>query len=469
MRHLVKFLIVISFCFIALNGFSAESSKPVATDQASSSPSQTQSENPEPKEVAKTSSDRSSIPPDQSNLGISSNPGAVDISVGSGRAQKFFLEKAGVKDNHGVKFGGLWISDINSLMSGGVKPGAWSLNSLVILDLNIDAQKLLHWKGASFGIDYLQFNGSNTNGEAGSIQGYNGLPGDTPFNRSQLYELWYRQELLDGKLIFRIGKSVPTYDFGNVLRPIPVTDNRSYIPAVSGLIYTPIFINPTMLGVLPGYYNSAYGVVMSIVPVKEWYFTAGVFDGNQARGKQTGINVLPEFNGYYFNAAEVGYNWLMGKDRKPGNIGTGAWYQTGTLQGAPGVSQNGSFGWYLFGSQRLWFRHSDKNNSGLSMYYQFGINNSVVLPITRYVGAGLTGFRLLPKRPLDSLGAGMALSWLNPTQFARGSELMFQAYYQAHIVADLYLQPVFTYIPTPGASPTAHNAVASTLRMMFFF
>ncbi len=103
------------------------------------------------------------------------------------------------------------------------------------------------------------------------------------------------------------------------------------------------------------------------------------------------------------------------------------------------------------------------------MYYQFGANNSVVLPITRYVGAGLTGFRLLPKRPLDSLGAGMALSWLNQTQFERSSELMFQAYYQAHIVADLYLQPVFTYIPTPGASPTVHNAVASTLRMMFFF
>jgi len=401
-------------------------------------------------------------------LGISSNPGAVDISVGSGRAQTFFMEKAGVKNDHGIRFGGMWLSDVDWLMSGGVKPGDWSANSLVILDLHIDAEKLLHWKGASFGAEFLQFNGSLTNEDAGTVQGYNSLPGPPPLNRSELYQLWYRQELLNSKLIFRIGKVVPTFHFGNILRPTSNSNKKTNIPSVSSVIYTPIFVNPTMLGVLPGYYNSAYGVVLTAAPTKQFYFNAGIFDGNMARGKQTGINVLPEFNGYYFAIGELGVSWLLGKEEKPGNIGIGAWYQTGELERS-GVTQTGNAGVYVFGSQRLWYLHPGEDDSGLSFFYQLGANNSEVLSATHYVGGGLTAFQLIPKRPLDSFGVGVAFSWLNEDLLPRSNEFMFQAYYQAHLVYDLYLQPVITYIPNPGASATAHGAVASTLRMMFFF
>lgn len=399
---------------------------------------------------------------------ISSNPGAVNLSVGSGRAQRFFMELAGAKDDHGVKLGGMWLSDVNVLMSGGVDPGDWSGNSLLVLDLHIDAEKLLHWKGASFGAEFLQFNGSNTNGEAGTAQGYNSLPGEHPFNRSELYQLWYRQELFDGKLIFRIGKSVPTYHFGNVLRPTSNTNTKTNIPSVSSLTFTPVFVNPTMLGVLPGYYNSAYGVVLTAAPVKQFYFNGGVFDGNMARGKQTGINVLPEFNGYTFTIGEVGISWLLGEEEKPGNVGLGGWHQSGKLE-RNGVSQNGISGFYLFGSQRLWYKDPGENDSGLSFFYQFGVNNSGVISATHYIGGGLTAFQLIPKRPLDSLGLGVAFSWLNQDLMPRSHEFMFQAYYQAHIIYDLYLQPVITYIPNPGASASASGAVASTLRMMFFF
>lgn len=401
-------------------------------------------------------------------LGISANPGAVDISVGSGRAQKFFMEQAGAKDDHGVKLGGMWLSDVDGVLSGGVKPGSWTANSLLILDLHIDAEKLLHWQGASFGAEFLQFNGSDTNGDAGTVQGYNSLPGEHPLNRSELYQLWYRQELFGGKLIFRIGKSAPTFHFGNLLRPTSNSNTKTQIPSVSSATYTPIFVNPTMLGVLPGYYNSAYGLVLTAAPLKQFYFNAGVFDGNMARGKQTGISVLPEFNGYYFTIGEAGVSWLLGGDEKPGNVGLGAWYQSGKLE-REGVSQNGNAGFYLFGSQRLWYMHPGEDDSGLSFFYQFGANNSQVISARYYLGGGLTAFQLIPHRPLDSMGVGLAFSWLNQDLLPRSNELLFQAYYQAHIIYDLYVQPVITYIPNPGASSSAGGAVASTLRLMFFF
>ncbi len=48
----------------------------------------------------------------------------------------------------------------------------------------------------------MQFNGQPTNEQAGSVQGHISLEGPEPLDRSELNELWWRQELFDEKLIF---------------------------------------------------------------------------------------------------------------------------------------------------------------------------------------------------------------------------------------------------------------------------
>jgi hypothetical protein len=58
-------------------------------------------------------------------------------------------------------------------------------------------------------------------------------------------------------------------------RPVPVQDVSLQIPAVSGLLYTPVFVNPTILGALPGYYNSAYGVTATVAPTRRFYVSLG--------------------------------------------------------------------------------------------------------------------------------------------------------------------------------------------------
>lgn len=68
----------------------------------------------------------------------------------------------------------------------------------------------------------------------------------------------------------RIG-GVGIVDFGNVLKSIPVSNPGPYAPSLSGLIFTPIFTNPTMLGVLPGHCDSAYGVTVSLSPIKQFH------------------------------------------------------------------------------------------------------------------------------------------------------------------------------------------------------
>ncbi len=398
-------------------------------------------------------------------IGISANPGAVNRLAGTGELARWLGLK---KEETGVFVGGAWIGNGNYLISGGRSPGTADWDSLFLLDMGLNLEKLVGWKGGKIGAEFLQFNGENPNAPAGSVQGYNGLPGPNPYERTELAQLWWRQELFEGKLIFRIGKMVPTVDFNNVTRPVPTQDEARAIPSVSGLIYTPIFKNPTMIGVMPSSYNPGCGVVVTVEPTDATYVSYGLYDGNTVNGIQTG-KTGPHFNGYYFNIVEAGAAWEIGPNKLPGAAGIGGWYETGELKGPPGVSEDGTAGAYLFASQRLWLQHPDQDNSGVSAFAQLGANRSHVLPFNQYVGAGLTAFGLIPRRKQDSFGAGMAWSWLNPREFSRPSELMFQTYYQAHIWAATFIEPVISYIPTPGGGRDLNPAWAATLQLTVLF
>jgi porin len=411
---------------------------------------------------------------------ITGNPAAENELPGTGLSGRLLQ----LPEDTGLRLGGLWLVDTNGLLTGGAQPEKWSWNSALIIGANLDAQKILNWQGASFGIQFLQFDGQNTNGQAGSVQGYNSLPGAKPLDRSELYQLWYRQTLFDDKVIFRIGKIVPTYDFNNVARPVPTQDEALSIPAVTGLLYTPVFVNPTLLGAIGGYYNSVYGVTLTLAPTKNGYINYGVYDGNVALGVQTGLTG-PHFNGYYFNILEAGVDWVAA-GKYLGEFGVGSWYQTGVLRSPLGISQNGTGGFYLFGGQRIWVSSAEQfvsdgkskipvpmgqvgQHSSISTFVQFGVNNSETLPVKDYFGVGLTGFGLVPLRPTDSLGVGMAWSWLNPNHFNRPSELLFQGYYQIHLYAGTFFQPAVSYIPTPGVSSSLGSAWAVTFRFTVLF
>ena len=422
---------------------------------------------------------------------ISGNPAAVNIDPGTGQLGKWLQ----IPEKAGLRLGGIWLGDTNGLISGGANPGTWSFNSVLIVGANLDAEELIGWKGASFGIQFLQFNGQSINGKntnqlAGSVQGYNSLPGPNPLNRSELYQLWYRQSFLDDRIVFRIGQQNPTFDFNNVARPVATQDDALSIPSVTGLLYTPVFVTPTLLGAIGGYYNSVAGVCVSVAPTKNTYLRYGFYDGNVANGKQSGMTG-PQFNGYTFNIWEGGVDWVIA-DRYPGNFGTGLWYQSGVLTTQSGVSQNGTGGYYFFGSQRVWSNEPKTaallpekggdakskvvvaeerpgQKSSISTFFQYGINNSEVLPMNQSFGMGLTGFGLVPGRPGDSMGVGMSWAWMNSNIFNRSSELMFQGYYQAHIIGGAFFQPAVSYIPTPGGDSSLGGAWAITFRVALLF
>ncbi len=424
---------------------------------------------------------------------VSGNPAAVNIVAGTGRLG----EVLGINRN-GWRFGGLTIGDANGVLSGGLAPGKWTGNNLTILDISLDLEKRFGWKGASFGTQYLYVTSGgpgytvdgivqgrgNINALAGSLMGVNSLVGPPPLSRSELYELWYRQALLDNRFIFRIGKSVPTYDFNNVVRAIPLGDPTIGIASISSLLFTPLYVNPTLLGIIPGYYNSATGLVAAVLPTDNTYVQYGFFDGNLARGEQTGRDG-PRFNGYWLHLLEAGGHWKIGPNEKPGKFGAGAWFQTGNFTTFTGKPFSGAQGIYLFGTQRLYFEDRKKNNNGLTSFFQFGATNTDLVFIHRYFGTGLTYFGPIPGRDDDSCGFGVAYGTTNgdpnaaSALFAKGSnlaenrlgrdEILLSWYYQMKLHDGIYFQPNLSEVVDPGRHAGIPDAFVLTLRLLAVF
>ena len=223
-----------------------------------------------------------------------------------------------------------------------------------------------------------------------------------------------------------------------------------------------------MLGFLPGYYNSAYGATMTLAPSQRSYLSLGIYDGNGARGVQTGLETGPTFNGYRFQIGEIGSAWLLGpqglRPLRHRSLGPD---RTAHPEGPNGlITQNGSQGVYAFASQRLW---KGAGGEGVSGFIQLGANDSrTTLFATRYAGLGFTAFGLIPGRPGDSFGAGLAWSELNQSAGFRSNELIFQVYDQIQVTNAFFLEPALT-LSTPGETSARRPAVAFTLQSTILF
>jgi carbohydrate-selective porin OprB len=147
---------------------------------------------------------------------VSGNPASTTFATGTG----WLGRTMGLKDEWGITLGGLWLADTNLVAAGGVQKGGWTSNSALTVGLGVDANKLVGWRGASFGV-----------------------VGSRPFERTELFQAWYAQEMIKDVLKMRIGRSTPSADFNNVLRPVTFVDRNENIPAVSGLLYSPVFVN----------------------------------------------------------------------------------------------------------------------------------------------------------------------------------------------------------------------------------
>jgi porin len=88
---------------------------------------------------------------------------------------------------------------------------------------------------------------------------------------------------------------------------------------------------------------------------------------------------------------------------------------------------------------------------------------------TRYRGLGATAFGVIPGRPSDWLGAGIAWSRLNRNRNLRPDETLLQFYDEIQVFGSVYLQPTLTTSPNPGEKTARAPAIDFTVQSTVLF
>ncbi|MBD2655067.1 carbohydrate porin [Synechocystis sp. FACHB-383] len=414
-------------------------------------------------------------------VGISGNPAASNMLVGTGELGRWL----GLPEDSPLRLGGIFMGNISQQISGGNQPGSTDLNGALILGLGIDLEKAVGWKNAFFEVEGLQYNGQPVNLAAGSVQGYNSIEAGPPLNRTELYQLWLNQTFLDDRLSFRVGKLIPSMNFGYVGRPFVTQTDPQLFTSTTGLLYTPVFVGPAMLGFIPGYYNSAFGLYGAWkswggpgdnpATPNGWYGQAGIYDGRGAQGVQTGL-VWPNFSGPLFKVAEIGGTWTPYADAPEvgwGSVAVGGWRQSGPLTAPGGAFESQTGGMYAYLVQKLGKFRETKDQNGVVGFVQGGWNSSSTALMHSSFGFGLTFIAPFGDRPLDSYGFGFSWARLNANPLAgygfNSYETMLQFYAQYHLVGNLFIQPVLTVLPTPGVMGATGPSISGTVQLTFPF
>lgn len=402
---------------------------------------------------------------------------------------------------NGVDFEFVYFGSVPSNVGGGIKGGSVYEGAL-LMTLDLDSQKLAGYKGGQF--------------HAGSLYIHNGKPFSDNFvgdlnkvslldfpDTFRLWELWYEQKILDGKVSLKLGQLAIDRDFivsdyYNSIAGITLQNQTFFYPTLAFNIWDIRGFPPRHHGLASTPYG-APGARLRIEPIEQVYVQAGVYDGNPDTSfSGTRVKLSKEEGALaYF---ETGYRLNQRKEDTglPGNYKLGAYYHTGdfndmydTVASAFGITPGtkplhpNNYGAYFLAEQMVYREQgkSDPAQQGLVGFFriegapkdrnlaQFGVDGGLV-----YKG-------LIPKRDWDTLA--VAASYMEISDDLRHAErdantvlpgafvvadyeAVVEVSYKAQMTAWWTLQPSVQRVFHPGGSSAIPDAwaviVMTTLR-----
>ncbi len=378
----------------------------------------------------------------------------------------------------------LTLTDINEAfgnLAGGIKRGA-AYQGLSTLTMQLDSQKAFGWDGGLVNISGLQIRGHNfSQFHIGDLQTTSGIAA-TPTTR--LWEAWYQQQIIEGKLDVRVGMQSLDQEF------MVSTGSARFLNSMMGW---PMVPSADLYAGGPAYPLSSLG---ARIKAQQGPFTllAGVFQDNppggpfandgQLRGSsrwggnfslRTGALFIAEIQ-YAHNQPSEGALDAPGTKRGlPGSYKLGFWYDTAgypdqridTLglslanPGSSGIARTdrGNFSVYAVADQTIWQPDPDEPMA-LSAFVRPMIAPSDRNQINFSVNGGLTLKAPLPGRDSDTLGLGFGVASIGSSAGAlaqdlaafsgayvprRAPETFVELTYQAQIAPWWQIQPDIQY------------------------
>ena len=388
---------------------------------------------------------------------IALSTAAITPVVIAGEAAPPAAEKA-AESGKGITFPISYTGEVLGNVSGGYRRGA-IYEGLLSVGALFDLEKLVGWKGGSFLVSGLYPHGSSVSGEY--VHDFNSVSSIDAFDSLRLYEAWFQQEFVDGKVSIRLGQILADTEFF-------VSDNGAlFINGAFGAI--PLISHNFDAPVYP---VAAPGVRVRVTPNDSFSVQAGVFAGDageQAVNNKRGTTWRLD-DGGAFAIAEVAYklNGNKGDTGLRGVYKAGAFYHSADFDdlktGSP--SHTGDFGAYFIVDQQLW-RKAGTEDQGLSGFLRIGGCPADRNTVPFYCDTGFNYKGLIPGRDKELSGIGVSYTSLKGStenSFSSHHETILEVTYKAVIADWLFVQPDFQYIFTPGGDRNARNAVVVGVR-----
>lgn len=386
-------------------------------------------------------------------------------------AQARGVELSAVYDGEGI---------VNA--SGGIRSGAAYVGALH-LQLTVDGERLLGWRGATLFLDGLGTHGGHPSRLVGDAQGVSNLeaPGG-----GQLYEAWLQQNLLGNRISALVGRYDLNTEFYR-LQAATLFLNSSFGVgpefSQSGQGGPSLFSDPSV------------GVRFAFKPAPGVVLRAAVLDGAPVDRPDGGHRVFAKGDGLLLvgeaaflsrpapEGRPLGGRFRIGRGAAlspyDGKLAVGGWYYTAGFDdvserepdGRP-VRHRGSAGAYALADEQV-YRSAASSGRKISVFAQLGLGDDRVNRFGLYAGGGIVFSGLFPRIENDELGLAVAIA-RNGSHFLElqrqqaapvtGTETALELTYLFQIGKHWSLQPDVQYVLRPGTDPTRKNAAAIALR-----
>jgi porin len=389
--------------------------------------------------------------------------------------------------NDGISLGLQETSEVLGNVTGGTRRTA-DYDGLTEISLGIDTQKAFGWDGGTFNVSALQIHGRDLSTD--SLQTLQTASGIEANRATRLWELWYQQAFLDGKIDVKVGQQSIDQEF------LASQYSGLFINTMMGW---PMLPSADLYAGGPAYPLSSPGVRLRAQPTGAITLLAGVFDDNppggpfnsdsQVRGAEqsgaafnlrTGALVFAEVQ-YAVNQPSLGQMATAGQPSGlAGTYKLGAWYDSAQFpdqhldsaglsladpagSGIP-LLHRGNYSVYGVVDQMVW-QPDPQGPQSLGVFVRaMGAPDDRNL-INFSVNAGLSLKAPMPTRDNDTVGLGYGFAKVSSSASAldkdaavfsgqpmlvRSSESFAELTYQYQIAPWWQAQPDIQYVFLPG-------------------
>ncbi len=401
----------------------------------------------------------------------------------------------------GITFGVQDIEEVWGNVTGGMRRGA-SYDAVTLMSVGLDTQRAFGWEGGTFNISALNIRGRDI--AADNLLSLQTPSGILAADTTRLWEIWFQQSFLDGRIDVRLGQLSVDTEF--------MTSEAAGLFLNTAMGW-PVLPSSDLYAGGPADPLSSLGVRLRAQPGHGITALLGVFDDNppggpfnddsQLRGStrwggnfslRTGALVVGEIQ-YALNQPATGdMETAVGAGGLPGTYKLGVWYDSGPFPDqqfdAAGLSladpastgvamlRWNNFSLYAVADQMVW-RPSDDSPRSLNLFARvMGAPGDRNL-INFSVSAGVTLKAPFEDRDDDAAGIGFGIarvgggarSFDQAVAFRTGlpfpvrtSETFIEITYQFAVSHWWQLQPDFQYVFNPAGGILNPNDPTQRIR-----